>query len=643
MFDLFRSREKGVRYLLGALLILVAASMVITLVPGYGTGWAGGADPTVLAEVGDHRITVQDVRKILQREVKGSIPEGMASVYIPSVVQQLVALRATALQAERMGFRVTDQELAETVRELYPQLWPGGTFAGKEVYAQFLASQNLTVPEFEEALRTQMLQARLDILALEGSVVTPQEVEHEFRRRNESVKLQTVGVYPGTVRGRVSLTDADIAAFFEKNKAAYRIPEKRSYLIFAFDEEQIGASVQVPEAALRQIYAQQQDRFRTPERVRARHILIKTVDRPAGEIPSLEKKAGDLLKQLKGGADFAELARKNSEDPGSAAKGGDLDWITRGQTVPEFEQAAFSLKPREFSGIIKTQYGFHIIQVLEHEQARLKPFEEVRSELAAEAKRSQVYERMQRLADEVRSALVRSREEAEKIARENGVTVVRSENVGAGDPVQEIGVNPDFNAAVQGLPVNGVTPVLQVSPSKLVVAQVTAILPARQAELKEVMAQVRDGATAEKAAELARKIGADLESRVKAGVTDLAQLAREFGLEVQTTDFVTRTMSVRGIGSATLLEEAFLREPGSLVGPVRASGGVFFVKVLEKRPADMTQLAAQKAGILQELKGQRARDRSEMLRAGIVEELTRKKRIKIYEDNIKRLVSAYSS
>lgn len=643
MFDLFRSRERTVRYLLGALLLLVAASMVITLVPGYGTGWAGGSDPSILAEVGDHRITVQDVRKIIQREVKGNIPEGMASVYVPSVVQQLVAFRATALLAEQMGFRVTDEELARIVRELYPQLWPGGTFAGKEAYSQYLASQNMTIPEFEETLRSQILQARLDTLALEGTIVTPQEVEAEFRRRNEAIKVQTVGVNPAIVRSRVTVNDAELEAFFEKNKSSYRVPEKRSFLIFALDEAQVGATVQVPEAQLREMYAQQQDRFRTQERVRARHILIKTLDRPASEIPALQKKAEDLLKQLKAGGDFAELAKKNSEDPGSASKGGDLDWITRGQTVPEFEKAAFTLKPRELSGVIKTQYGFHIIQVLEHETARLRPFEEVRGELAAEAKRAQVYDKMQRVADQIRAALVRSRDEAEKIARENGVTVVRSENVGRGDPVQEIGVNEQFNSAVQGLPVNGVTPVVQVSPSKLVVAQVIEIRPARQAELKEVLSDVRNSYIIEKSTELARKIGAEMEARAKAGVKDPAQLAKEFGLEVKTSDFVTRNMSVEGVGPAIVLEEAFQAEPGASIGPIRAMGGVFFAKVLEKRPADMTQLAAQRAAILQELKGQRARERSELMRAGIVEELTRKKKIKIYEQNIQRLVSAYSS
>jgi peptidyl-prolyl cis-trans isomerase D len=644
MFDLFRSRERSVRYLLGALLLLVAASMVITLVPGYGTGWAGPKDPSILAEVGDHRITVQEVRKVIQRELKGSMPEGMASVYIPSVVQQLVALRATALEAERLGFRISDAELADIVKGLFPQLWPGGTFVGKEAYAQVLASQNMTIPEFEEALRTQALQARLDILALEGVIVTPQEVEEAFRRQNEAIKVQTAGITAAAARSKVTVTDAEIAAFFEQNKSGYRVPEKRSFLIFPIEEAQIGASIRVPEEQLRQMYMQQQDRFRTEERVRARHILIKTIDKPQNEIPALEKKAQDLLKQLRSGADFAELARKNSEDPGSASKGGDLDWITRGQTVPEFEKAAFSLKPKEISDIVKTQYGFHIIQVLEHQQARVRPFEEVREELAAEAKRAQVYDRMQRLADQIRSALVRSREEAEKIARENGITPVRSENVGPGDPVQEVGINEQFNSAVQGLPVNGVTPVVQVAPNKLVVAQVTAIIPARQAELKEVTAQVREAVIARKAAELANKIAAEMEAKVKAGATDLAQLARELGLELKTSDFLTRASSIEGYGPASQVEEAFQKEPGAVVGPVRiAGGGAFVVKVLEKRPADMTQFPAQRARILEELKQQRARDRSDLLRAGIVEELTRKKKIKIYEDNIKRLVAAYSS
>ncbi|MCS7042909.1 MAG: peptidylprolyl isomerase [Bryobacteraceae bacterium] len=446
------------------------------------------------------------------------------------------------------------------------------------------------------------------------------------------------------LRSRVSASDAEIAESFQKNKASYRIPEKRSYLIFPISEEQLAASLEVPEAQLREIYQRQQDRFRTEERVQVRHILIKTIDRPASELPSLEKKAQDLLKQLKGGADFAELAKKHSEDPGSASKGGDLGFVTRGQTVPEFEKAAFSLKPKEISDVVKTQYGFHIIQVLAHEQARLRPFEEVRAELAAEAKRAQVYDRMQGLADQIRLALVRSREEAEKIARENGITPVRAENVGLGDPVQEIGINEQFNAAVRELPVNGVTPVIQVGTNRLVVAQVTAITPPRDAELKEVIAQVREAVISRKANELAARLLADLEAKVKSGAGNFEQLAKEVGGEVKSTDFITRNSSIEGIGPAMMAEEAFSRDPGAIVGPIRtADGGGFFAKVLEKRPPDMTQFAAQKAGILQELKRQRARDRSELLRAGIVDELTRKKKIKIYEDNIKRLVAAYSS
>ena len=125
-------------------------------------------------------------------------------------------------------------------------------------------------------------------------------------------------------------------------------------------------------------YNSHKDQYRTPERVHARHILLSTTNKPKDEIPKIQAKAEDLLKQIRGGADFAQLAQKNSEDPGSAAKGGDLGWVVRGQMVKNFEDTVFALKPKEVSNVMTTEYGFHIIQVLEKEPARLRPLDEVK-------------------------------------------------------------------------------------------------------------------------------------------------------------------------------------------------------------------------------------------------------------------------
>ena len=176
------------------------------------------------------------------------------------------------------------------------------------------------------------------------------------------------------------MTPQEVQDFFNKNRTQFQdpgAPQLPSSL--SPTKRKSARPCTSADADLLRAYQTNLDQFRTPERVKARHILIKTMDKPKEEQDKLAAKAGDLLKQLRGGADFADLAKKNSDDPGSAQKGGDLDWVTRGQTVKEFEDAAFSLKPKEFSNVIKTQYGYHIIQVLEKEPAKVKPFEEVKA------------------------------------------------------------------------------------------------------------------------------------------------------------------------------------------------------------------------------------------------------------------------
>jgi peptidyl-prolyl cis-trans isomerase D len=164
MFDLFRSREKNVRWLLGALLGLVALSMVITLVPNY-SGMGGRVDQTIVAEIGDETITTADVRQALARASRGgSIPRGLEQVYAPMVVQQMIAERAVAFEASRLGMEVSEEELASTIQMYIPQLFQGGKFAGKEIYSAYLQQMNTTIPEFERDLKKQILLQRIEAL-----------------------------------------------------------------------------------------------------------------------------------------------------------------------------------------------------------------------------------------------------------------------------------------------------------------------------------------------------------------------------------------------------------------------------------------------------------------------------------------------
>ena len=214
------------------------------------------------------------------------------------------------------------------------------------------------------------------------------------------------------------------------------------------DPAKIGASIQPTDADLQKEYVADQDKFRLPERVNARHILIRS---DASNDAAMKAKAEDILKKIQAGGDFAKLAKENSQDPGSAEKGGDVGWMVRGQMVPEFEKAAFALKPGETSGVVKTTYGYHILQVSQHEQARLQTFDEVKPQLVAEFTQRAANDQMQKLSDKATAELRKDPLHPEKAAEAVGVTIVRAENIQAGDPVPEVGVSKEFNDAIASL------------------------------------------------------------------------------------------------------------------------------------------------------------------------------------------------
>lgn len=643
MFDLFRSREKSVRLLLGILLGLVALAMVITLVPSYGSLGGAPQDPSVIAEIGDTRITASDVRQVLARELKSQqVPKGLESVYMRPLITQMVNERALALYAAEHGFRVTDDELAKTIQSLLPMLYENGKFLGKEAYASVVERLNLTIPQFESDVRKQMLSSRLESVVLEGVIVTPAEVEEAFRHAREKIKVSYFSVSNDLFRAKAVPTQAEIVEHFTKARANYNLPEKRALTVYPVTEAAIAATLSVSDADIERAYASHLDRFRTPERVRVRHILLKTQDKPASEVAAIQKKAEDLLKQARSGADFAQLATKNSDDTTSAVKGGDLEWISRGQTVPEFEQAAFSMKPGEISSLVKTVYGFHILKVEAREEARLRPLADVKAELRSELLKGEVFNRMQDVADRIRAALVKSPAEAEQIAKTNGITPIRLDKVGKDDPIPEVGVQEAFSQALFSLPVNGVTPVMTIGANKLVLAQVTGITPAHPAELADVQDEVRQQVQNIKLTKLVDESLAMLENRMKAGA-DFATLAKLAGATIKTSGLVERAGSIEGFGLASAAEEIFRKNPGEMAGPIRAGGSAFFMKLEAKTPADLTELASQREQLLTDLKNRRARDRRAVFIDGILQKLVKEKKVKIYEDNINRLVGTFRS
>lgn len=643
MFDLFRSRAKAVRYLLGALLMLVAISMVVTLIPGF-VG-ASYAPENIIAEIGDDVLTAREVQMVIQQQLRNkAFPREMAGVYVPMIINQMIAERAVAYQAARMGFRASEADVALAVESMMPQLYQDGKFVGREVYAQVLSQQmNMTIPEFEENVRKQILLTRLENFVLEGVAVGDREVEQEFRRRHEKIKVDYIGFSPNDFRSKVNVSREEMLAHYNANKASFQIGEKRDVGLIVVEEGSVAQTLQITDEELRRIYQSEQDRFRTPERVRVRHILLKTTEKTEEEKAKAKAKAEDLLKQLKSGADFAALAKAHSEDTGTKENGGDLGWITRGQTVENFEKTAFALKPNELSGVISTEYGYHILQVLEKEPARLRPFEEVKAELAEEQKKQRLYDRMQELADQARAELIKAPLQGEQVAARLGLKFVRADKFAPGDPIPGLGTSPDLDEAIASLAKAGVTPVTQLGSNRLVVAVVTEVYPARQAEFAEVEDRIRETLISQKAQAMAAEKTKQVQELIKTAGNDLEKLARALGVAVKSSPEFGREGSVEGLGSPVYLEEAFKAPVGQVVGPINAMGQTLVVRVTGKVEADMSKLPAERAEIVTAIKRRKAQERKELFEDGILTKLIQEKKVKIYDRNIQRLAALYRS
>jgi peptidyl-prolyl cis-trans isomerase D len=641
MFDLFRSREKSVRILLGALLVLVALSMLTYLIPSYDMG--GSVDDVVVAEVGDDVITMMDVQRSVQNVMRGGqVPSELLSGYVPQMIESMITERALAYQAERLGYRVTDDDLAHAIQTVVPGLFQDGKFVGTETYAAMLAQQNLSIADFENELRRSLLVSRLRSLAVGGAVVSPAEIEEEYRRRNEKVKIEYVKVMGEKYAGEVQPDDQSMRTYFKSNAARYQVPEKKSLAILIADQSKLAQTVAPTEADLKRAYEENKESYRTPERVKVRHILLKTTGKPAAEEAKMKAQADDLLKQIKGGADFAALATKYSEDTGSAQNGGTLpDWVTRGQTVPEFEKTAFSLNPGQTSEPVKTEYGYHIIQVLEKEQARLRPFEEVKGELAEQWKKQRVNDVMQQTSERAYTTLQKEPANPDKVASELGMQLVRVQNVAPGDPLPEIGVNRDFDDSIAALRAGEVSQPVALPGEKIVLAVVTGVSPARPATFEEVQNQVRDAILQERLVDVVAKRATELAEKAKSMGGDLRKAAQSMGLEVRTSDDFTREGAVEGLGSASYVQEAFTKPDGSLLGPLGIADGRVVIRVLSHSPADMSQLAAQRDALRDEILSRKERDRGVLFEAGVRERLIKEGKIRIHQDVVNRLTASY--
>jgi peptidyl-prolyl cis-trans isomerase D len=642
MFDLFRSRDKAVRILLGAILAVVALSMITYLIPGGPTSGGANASGTSVATVGDEEISSLTTQKAIQNALRGAnLQPSFYSVYVPRIIDSLINERAMAYEAKRQGFKVSDDDINLAVQnQLPPGFFQDGKLVRKTELESALAAQNMTVADLRNDTARQIMVNRLRVIALEGAIVPQQQVEQEYRQRNEKVKLEYVLLPSSKFESEVKIDNAAMQDYYNRNKAMFRSPAKKSYAYMIFDPVQIGSTIQMADAELRRAYDLNLDQFRVAERAQARHILL-TTDEKKKDDAEVKAKAEGILKQLRSGADFAELAKKFSQDPGSGAKGGDLGWVTRGQMVKPFEDAVFSQKVGEIGNPVKTQYGYHIVQVTVRENAHVRPFEEVKAEIERAAKLKRANELAAQMADKAATDLRKDPTHPDAVAAAAKQPLIRAENVSAGDAFPQIGPSKEFDQAVSALDKNGVTPPVVIGANRLAVAVVTSVNPAHASSFEEAQAQIKKALTTERLEVLLSQKASDLVAKTKALNGDLKKAAASMGLEVKTSAEVDRVAAIEGVGTATTIPGLFDKPVGEILGPVSLDNQRVVAKILSKTEPDLAGMAAQITAIRNDLKSKLARERNQIFEDGIRKSLEKEGKIKVHQDVIDRIIAGY--
>ena len=639
MFDSKRRNQLGVRIFLGFVVGLLGAGMLVYLIPGQGTATTPTAD--VVAQVGGDQVTVNDVRTQLARiQTQGAIPPALQALYAQQVLNQLIFSKELDIEAQRLGIQVTDQERADRIREMIPTAFVGDTFVGYDQYAaQVQQRANMSVPEFETLINEGMIEEKFRQLVTGGVGVTPQEIQEEFRRRNEKVKLDYAVIKPDDLQAKIQPTDADLNAYFDKNRARYAVPERRVVRYALLDVDQLRARTTVSDEDVRNYYNDHLDTYKLPDRAHVAHILFKTVGMTDAQAAEVQKKAEDVLKQAKGGKDFGALAKQYSEDT-SKDKGGDLDWIVRGQTVPEFEAAAFSLPKGSISDLVKTQYGFHIIKVIDRENARTQSVDEVRPTIMAAIQAEKSQQAGQQILDQI-AADLRSggRVPLEDLAKKYGMTLGETQPIEAGAAIPAVGNSPEISDTIFRLrPGDDSQPVQ--TDRGLVVFSLKDVQAAHQGTLTEVRDKVLADYRRDKSVEMAKSDAQDLATKVKGGA-DLDKTAKSMGIDAKTSDLVARTASVPDVGPMTGLPSAFTLPNGQAADPIFLGANWVIYKVVDHQqpnPADLNDKT--KSDIQQQVLQGKQEMAFEAFQKALDTRMKQSGELKVNADNLKLIQNA---
>jgi peptidyl-prolyl cis-trans isomerase D len=646
------------KIVLSGLLLLICAAMAITLIPGIGSNDTF-SKPGIIAKVNGEDITVEQVKDSARQMAQQQAQQygANASMLMPFLIQQdtqravdqLIDRQALLTEAQHMGFKATQQEVKDELQHgrYAAYFFPGGNFIGEAEYLNMLQQHNLTPAMFEDGVGNDILIGKLQALITGSASVGNAAIRQEFVKENTKVKFDYAVLKQDDIKKGLHPAAEELKAFYDSHQRNYAnsIPEKRKIKYAVLDTGKIQGGVQVTRDDLQAYYNQHRDQYRAPEQVKVSHIWFKMpLPQPDGKIDdkgvaAAQARADDVLRQLKGGAKFEDLAKKYSEDTGSANVGGSLGWIGKSQMGAEFEKAASGLPKGQISSVVKTLDGFHIIRVDDKQDAHMKTLDEVKGEIEPVLKQQKTQAMAQKQAEDLVQQAKTLGLDAATAAK--GVSVVTSDFFSRKDMVPGLGPAPQFMDAVFGAAEKS-PPEMAATSQGFAVFQLLAVKPPATPTFEEIRTQVEEQFKSERSGILLTQKTRELSDRAKTE-RDLKKAAKELGATVKASDFVLPDGQVPDIGSmAGEASVAFSMKPGDISGPINSGANGAVISVLEVQPPSDADFAAKRDQIRDMLLQSKQQSLFELFVSNLRGQMEKSGKIKINQDELKTLTRAGS-
>ncbi|MEK8090077.1 SurA N-terminal domain-containing protein [Thermithiobacillus plumbiphilus] len=590
-------RNIGQSWVAKLLLALIALSFALWGVSGYFSDDPGGQN---VAEVNGAAITQkafqerykQEVERYRQMLGKDFSPQMLESMKLKDqVLEAMINYQVLVNETRRLGLHVPDAEVVKFIQTL-PVFSDEKGFS-RQRYQQLLAQQGMTPASFESQVREELAVRQLEQGISTAPLTAPNEVASLFAISEETRKVEVAIIPAQAFADKVTVSPEAVAAYYKAHQAEFRQPERVKVSYVVMGPEAFEGKAQVSEDELKAAYDKQKDNFKTAEERSARHILISIPqDATPEQVKAAQDRAESLVKRLRDGADFAQLARQESGDPGSAAQGGDLGFFGRGAMVKPFEDAVFSLKPGQISDPVRTPFGFHIIQVQEVRPERVQEFAEVRPQLERELRREKAEKAFDEATANFKDLLFTQDKSLDAAAKEFGLPVQQSEWLTRNAQAPGIFADPKvINQVFSNRVLGGKnSEAVELSDGRVAGFHLQAREPAKQLPLAAVEDQITEKLRLEKAEAAAKAAANDLLKSAQNG-QPLSQLAAQNGYQVETA-----TLSRR---NAEQLPEPLVRAafqaPEPAVGKVSYGmtsmpGGAFVYGVDEVKKPSASEL-----------------------------------------------------